>query len=510
VASGLEPRTLLTTTGPVLAPGPRALLVGVGACAVIIVVGTVGSLVSLVRRARRARSDDPLPARQYLALAPTAALFPVGFVLDVLGVPYAFVPALLSLPLGLAVAIIQYGLDDLDLAVHRGVVWALMTALVIVSYAGLVAFAEYVLPTGRHFVVTVAGLALLTAVADPVRRTVQRMVGRWLFGTRDDPETVLMGLGRRLRASGEPASMLASTVEEVRRSLKVPYVEITMPIGDSDATVASTGRVGLPLVEFPMVRDGVVLGRLRVAPRRVGESFTGDEAGILAEIARQAATAAESHRLTLALQRAREDLVIAREEERLRLRRDLHDGLSPIIAGSRMQLHAMRGRLTEGASRDLVTSVIDDLGGAARAIRELIDGLRPSELDLGLEGALRAKASTLLPEGKATVSSTGDLTDLPPAVEVAVYRIAVEAVTNVARHAPGAACAVSLSRDDDLVELVVTDDGPGPDGALRRAGGVGTGSMHQRAEELGGTLTLGPPGPGVAGLAVTARLPLFR
>jgi signal transduction histidine kinase len=510
LASALAPRTLLTSTGDPLAPLPRALLVGVGACAALTVISTIGSLLSLVRRARRARADDPTSARQYLSLVPAAALFPLGFVLDVLGVPHAFVPALLALPLGLAVAIIQYGLDDLDLAVRRGLVSMVMTALALVACACLVAAAEYALPEGRDFVVTVVGLALLTAVADPVRRRVQRLVGWWLFGTRDDPETVLMSLGRRLQASGAPRSMLSSTAEEVQRSLKVPYVEITMPVGGVPATVASTGRAGFPLVDFPMVRDGVVLGALRVSPRRWGEAFTESEVGILTEIARQAATAAESHRLTLELQRAREDLVVAREEERLRLRRDLHDGLSPIVAGSRMQLLAVRGRLSEPVTQGLVASVMDDLAGASQAIRMLIEGLRPADLDLGLEGALRARVAALLPDAPASVVATGDLTRLPPAPEVAAYRIAVEALTNVAKHATGSGCVVTLTADGDVLEVVIADDGPGPTAGLRRAGGVGTASMRMRAEELGGTLTLGPLRPGAAGFAVTARLPLVH
>lgn len=510
LASAQAPRSLLTSTGDPLPPLARALLVGVGACAALAVTSVLGSLVSLVLRARRARVEDPAAASQYLSLVPAAALFPIGFGLDVLGVPHAFVPALLALPVGLAVAIIQYGLDDLDLAVHRGVVFVVMTALALVAYAGLVAVAELALPNGNGFAVTVVGLVVLTAVADPVRRRVQRLVGRWLFGTRDDPETVLMGLGRRLQASGAPSAMLESTAQEVRRSLKVPYVEIRMPVGGEPATVASTGRAGLPLVEFPMVRDGAHLGDLRVSPRRLGETFTAGESDILAEIARQAATAAESHRLTLELQRAREDLVIAREEERLRLRRDLHDGLSPIVAGSRMQLRALRGRLPDDDTRDLVGAVMDDLAGASQAIRVLIEGLRPAELDLGLERAVRARAAALLPDARTVVVVNGDLDRLPPAPEVAAYRIVVEALANVARHAAGAGCVVTLRAGDDVLEVVVTDEGPGAADGLRRAGGVGTASMRQRAEELGGTLTLGPPGPGAAGLAVTARLPLVR
>ena len=175
-----------------------------------------------------------------------------------------------------------------------------------------------------------------------------------------------------------------------------------------------------------------------------------------------------------------------------------------------MQLRALRGRLSEPVTQGLVSSVMDDLAGASQAIRELIDGLRPADLDLGLEGALRARVAALLPDAQASVVATGDLTRVPPAAEVAAYRIVVEALTNVARHAPGAGCVITLTEDDDVLEVVIADDGPGPKAALRRAGGVGTASMRQRAEELGGTLTLGPLRPGAAGLAVTARLPLVR
>ncbi len=508
-AGALAPRSLLTSTSATLPGGARILLLCVAACAVAVAISTLASLVSLMRRARRARRAEPVVARQFLSLAPAAALFPIGFVVDVVGVPHAFVPALLALPAGLGVAIIQYGLDDLDLFVHRGVVWSVMTAAMLLGYAGVLALAQYFLPEQHQFWITVAGLAVLTALFDPLRRRVQRLVGRWLFGTRDDPEIVLMALGRRLQAAGDPLAMLASTAEEVRRSLKVPHVDITMTVGEIETTVVSAGRPGIPTVDFPMLRDGILLGHLQVSPRRIGESFTIGEARLLTEIARQAATAAEAHRLTLALQRARENLVLAREEERLRLRRDLHDGLSPIVAGSRMQLYALRGRLSDPVVSELVTAVATDLGGAARTIRELIDGLRPADLDLGLEGAVRHLAQTLLIDHEVEVTVTGQFTDLPPAVEVAGYRIAAEALTNVAKHAPRASCRLTLRREDGSLEVVVADDGPVTVGRPGRAGGVGIGSMRQRAEELGGSLTLLSE-PGASGLMVRALLPLAR
>ncbi len=496
VAAASHPTDLLTT-GVVKPPLVRALLAGVVVCAAASVAAALVSVVSLVRRARAAQG---MPRRRYLSLAPAGILLPVGIALDSVGVRHGLAPVLVALPLGLGVAILQYGLDDLDLAVDRGVVSAVMLTAAVAVWSAILGLGERFLP-GRSFAVTVVGLALVTVGFDPVRRRVAAGVRRWLYGDRDDPDSVLIGLGERLGAVGDPLEVLAETARSIVRSLRVPRARIRLGTLEPPVYLADEGRPGVPTVPWPMIRGDRVLGTLEVSPRHLGGSFTAAEQTLLAEVARQAATAAEAYELTVALEGASASALLVRDEERDRLRRDLHDGLGPILAGSRMQLHALRTR-AGGGVEGLVDQIAADLTSASSAIRELIDGLRPSALDAGLVAAVESVCATVLPGHDVTVSVLGDPpVGLPPAVEVAALRIVSEAVTNVAKHAEASACVVTIHVGEEL-DIEVTDDGRGSTGSRR---GVGLDSMAVRAAEVGGAVavTTGP-----AGTTVRAHLPL--
>jgi len=148
-------------------------------------------------------------------------------------------------------------------------------------------------------------------------------------------------------------------------------------------------------------------------------------------------------------------------------------------------------------------------------VRRLVEGLRPPALDeLGLVGAC-AQAVERLTAGAAadlsvSVAASDDLPALPAAVEVAAYRIVVEAVTNTVRHAGARRCQVSMAMDAGLaaspavLALAVTDDGTGLPAAGYDGPGHGLAIMRERAEELGGAVTITNGSPGVA---VRAWLP---
>jgi signal transduction histidine kinase len=207
---------------------------------------------------------------------------------------------------------------------------------------------------------------------------------------------------------------------------------------------------------------------------------------------------------------AQERQVLTREEERKRLRRDLHDGLGPALAALTLHVDALRNRAgSGGAAEDLEAGLLglrSGIQGTVSDVRRIVEGLRPPALDeLGLPGALAQLADRL-------TAGTGLIVDVdvpavlrvPAAVEVAAYRVAQEALTNVVRHAgAGRACVRVRPADGDLL-VEVRDDGRGVPGP--REGGVGLGSMRERAEELGGRLEV-DSGPG-RGTRVLARLPL--
>jgi signal transduction histidine kinase len=222
----------------------------------------------------------------------------------------------------------------------------------------------------------------------------------------------------------------------------------------------------------------------------------------------------EALRLSADLQRSRERLVEAREEERRRLRRDLHDGLGPQLSSQALTIDAVRKlmRRDPDAAEELLLDLKADAQAAVTDIRRLVYGLRPPALDdLGFLGALRETAEELGAKGlSVSVEAPEKLPPLSAAVEVAAYRIAQEALTNVVRHAAADACTVSLAIDEGSVLcLEVRDDGRGIPGLRENSparAGVGLTSMRERATELGGSLVVEPLPEG--GTSVRARLPL--
>jgi signal transduction histidine kinase len=281
--------------------------------------------------------------------------------------------------------------------------------------------------------------------------------------------------------------------------------------GESYRTAASYGSPKGEPETIPLVYQREEIGRLVLSPRAPGEAFSDADRGLLEDLARQAEVAVHAVRLTADLQRSRERLVATREEERRRLRRDLHDGLGAQLAGLNVQTGTLRRVIPcdPDAADELVVELREELRGAIADIRRLVYDLRPPALDdLGLVEALRQLAERYGSKDgplRVVVEAPEDIFDLPAAVEVAVYRISQEAITNVARHARATTCVVRLSISDE-VTLEIVDDGVGiPSG---RSAGVGVSSMNERAEELGGacTVEISPGG----GTRVPARLPLAK
>jgi signal transduction histidine kinase len=328
-----------------------------------------------------------------------------------------------------------------------------------------------------------------------------------MYGDRDDPYAVLSRLGQRLEGTLAPDAVLPTVVQTVRESLKLPYAAIAIPEADSWQVVES-GQPHDDPITLPLFYQSESVGELRFSPRAAGESLSAADMRLLNDLARQAGVAVHAARLTRALQRSRERLVTAREEERRRLRRDLHDGLGPQLASQTMKLEAVRDLLTADPSR--AESLIDDLiqqsQNAIADIRRLVYALRPPALDeFGLLGAIREQALHYTSQRlTVTIDAPPSLPPLPAAVEVAAYRIAQEALTNVARHAQAASCTVHIRIDDSWLILEVCDDGVGIADDSRS--GVGLHSMRERAEELGGSFTL-ESSPG-RGTRLMARLPL--
>jgi signal transduction histidine kinase len=313
-------------------------------------------------------------------------------------------------------------------------------------------------------------------------------------------------LGRQLEATPVPDAILPSIVETVAHALRLPYVAIALKHDDDLVVAAAAGTPSAEPVRLPLLYQGQVVGELILGTRPGEEGFSASDRRLLDDLARQAGVASYAVRLTADLQRSRERLVTAREEERRRLRRDLHDGLGPALASVALMADAARNLLAHDP--DAADALLRDLKGEAQAataeVRRVVYQLRPPALDeLGLVPALREGAAQYSQNGlRVSVEAPDQLPALSAAVEVAAYRIAQEAMTNVVRHAGAHLCTVSLHIDGDLY-LEISDNGRGPNGARP---GVGLTSMRERAEELGGSCVVESRPAG--GTRVVARLPL--
>jgi signal transduction histidine kinase len=270
--------------------------------------------------------------------------------------------------------------------------------------------------------------------------------------------------------------------------------------------VGTTGVKELSEV-FTLHYRGTVVGQLWVRPRQ-GQNYLDElDRTVLRLLADQAAPAVAGLRLLEDLQLSRESLVAAREQERLRLRRDLHDGIGPALAGIRLQLDTVRAVLPPGSSETrLLRQVGADIGTVVTELRLITDSLRPPALDqLGLAKAVQELVTRLSsPKCPIRLSAVLDLPELPPAVEVAIYRIVAEALANVINHACATSAYVEIVVKQDTVELNVVDDGVGLPKEPRREG-LGLASMRERAQEIGGQYSITTTSEG--GTRVHASLP---
>ena len=480
-----------------LAPLHLVLLAGLLAC-------VVASVVSARRRYLRAAQIE---RQQLLWLAASAWLIPVTLVvcfadavvdarLDalVLGMLLMTVTAL---PMSIAVAVLRYRLYDLDRVVNRTLVYGALTGLVLAAYYAVVVIVGGLLRTEVSFALTLVTTATVVIVADPLRRRLQRGVDRLMYGDRADPYTGLSRLAARLEDSVTPQMALRTIVDTVADSLKVPFVSVDLVQADPDQSrglrrAASHGDTEPEeRLLVPLTFQGDAVGRL-VVGQRPGEQLSSADHRLLTELARHAGAVVHATRLTIELQASRERLVEAQEDVRRRLRRDLHDGLGPTLAGAVFQVDIARDALPVDAieASEQLDALRRQLKKAVEDIRGMSYALRPPALDNGLVAAITEQISSTSTNRTphVTLSAPPSLPPLPAAVETAAYRIAMEAVANATRHSDARTCAIRLDLNGGL-EVEILDDGRGTDGRPFQAG-VGITSMRERAAELGAALTI--------------------
>jgi signal transduction histidine kinase len=410
-------------------------------------------------------------------------------------------------PVTLTVAITRARLWNIDIVINRALVYGMLTIATMGLYVFVVGALGNLLHVGNNTFIAFLTTGLVAILFQPLRDRLQGWVNRWMYGESHEPVAVLSRLGETLERTGSPQDALDRIVETVARALKLSYAAIQL--GESGIPIASYGIPSEEIVSFPLVYQAETSGHLLVAPRSTGGSFEPFDLRLLENIAHQAGAAAHAARLTTDLRLSRQKLVTALEEERRRIRRDLHDGLGPNLASLTLRLDALRNLLHSDPHR--AEQLLDDLKKQAQAtiqdIRILVYELRPPALDeLGLVGAIRTfidqhtEARPIL-----TLEVPSNLPPLPAALEVAAYRITMEGLNNILRHADASQATVRLILEPEHLRVEIHDDGIGIPPDL--ASGVGLASMRERAEELGGSFEIMPRH---SGFHLRARLPLIE
>lgn len=451
-----------------------------------------------------------------------------------------------AIPVTLTLAVLRRRLWEINPLVQRTLLYGALTVCVVLLYTAVVYYLGALLGGLNRYVVSLIATGLVAAAFAPMKEWLQRQVNRLMKGRHDDPYAVLLELGSQLMQPIAPHAMLEAIARQVKEALRLPYAGIAILVEGRETVIAEAGerrqgRQDVELRGYPIIYRGKSQGMLYAAVRSAGEAFSAEDHKFLEVLLRHAGPLVHNadmlqsmRRLAEDLQESREKLVLAREEERRRIRNNLHDDLAPRLAALAINAAIARKHVEKdpAAAAGMLDELRLTIREAVQDIRSLVHDLRPPALDqLGLIGAIRARMEELAKPGRMA-GNEGDagvdgdegggkpplfemdapetLPALRAAVEVAAYRIATESMVNVVKHAKAAVCRVSLALDGEKrLRIEVVDDGigaarlgqgPGP------AGGIGTLSMRERAAEIGGEWGIEWPESG--GTRVWAVLPL--
>ena len=352
------------------------------------------------------------------------------------------------------------------------------------------------------------GFVLIGISLPSVTRWLRAHINDLVFKQNEDHYILTSLVTKQLQTMTYPQLTLPTLTAIIAHTLQLPYVIIETSYAGPSLRFAFGNQIaGNELNQFPITYLDNPIGMMVVSTGAVEQPLAERDRSLLKEVSQQLGIALRAAQLTTELQASRERLVIAREEERRRIRNDLHDGLAPILAAVQMQLGAIRKLLNQDLPQAeiMINELRDDMRLATTEIRQIVYDLRPPMLDeLGLVGAIK---SFRFPDSEICfeVNASENLPPLSAAVEVAIYRIASEAVHNVVKHAQASLCIICIEVLEDRLRLTVTDDGKGFPEEIQA--GIGLRSMKERAVEVGGTFSI-QTGTG-SGICVMASFPIL-
>lgn len=422
-----------------------------------------------------------------------------------------FIPGIATTLAGQAVvvaSILRWRLYGVDVVVRRSVLWLALLLGALGPYAAVVLFIGLAI---GHTGPVASGVAATVAVLTfgPLSTRIRQSVNRAFYGRRGDPHAVVTDLGRRLSAAPGPEDALIGVTDALTEGLRLPFASIVAASGERLVTRGALEHGDEPSV-IRLTHQGEVVGELQVGHRRGETALAAADRTALEELAHHVGAAVRAVALVRDLTRAKTRLVAARDDERTRLQRDLHDGLGPTLTAILYTVQAASNHLDDDsdATRGLLQQAAADTQRTIDDVRRIVYALGDPALDeLSLADAVRVRADRLQTHGPRSPAFEVDASDigpLPSDVEVATFRIVSEAMANVVRHARATTCRVSLRADEACLDIKVLDDGRGI--GESSPPGVGITSMRDRAEALGGTFRL-DAAPG-GGTLLAVNLPL--
>jgi signal transduction histidine kinase len=471
------------------------------------VLGFLLAMASVVARYRRTTGVERDRLRWLLwSVVAMAVLLPFSFLSELAVVQGLLLLVVVLLPTAaMTVGIVEPDVVPVEDLVVRTVVYGALSLLIVGVDLAVLAVLTGALGSSLDQRQVVLVVLVLTALLyGPLRLQLQRLVRRVMLGRRADPYDAIADLASTLETTDDATDQLAAVTRSVAGAFGVGFVSVEVDRPGGERLVALYGERPAEVRTLPITYREVAIGRLVLPARGLRSRLSRRDEQLLGDLVRQAATAARASRMADELLEGRERMVLAREEERRRIRRDLHDGLGPALSGIVFRLESARLLVDRdpAAAKSHLEQTTGHLRDVVADVRRLVHDLRPPALDdRGLVGALAQLAESQPYE--TTIEAEG-LATLPAALEVAAYRIAAEALTNAARHADASACRLRLAVVGEELVVEVSDDGRGI--PVERQSGVGLMSMRERADELGGrSEVVCPPG---GGTVVRAWLPL--
>jgi signal transduction histidine kinase len=432
-----------------------------------------------------------------------------------LAVGMLYIPIAVMIPTSIVVGVLRHRLFDIDVVIRRSVVYGAMVVGIAAVYVALAAAPGLALGTQIPVQLAVILTVLAAVLFSPLRKRLESLADRYVFGERINRYSLLTSFGVTLEQSVDLPDLLPRLAETVRRGLRASWVRVSLR-GDQrdDWLPEPQGVAGVPggvaaLVE-ELRHDGEVVGRIECGPSE--SAYEQADRELLATLAGQAATAIANVRLTARLReqldevaRSRARIVAAQETERRRIERDIHDGVQQEVVALLAKVRLARNQLGRGEMPDtLLAELQAEIGELLKDLRELAHGIHPPVLtDGGLVAAVEGRAGRL--PLIVTVKADAALRErrLNADVEAAAYFVVCEALTNAVKHARAGEVVVDLSAPDGRLSLTVCDDGTGLGEPVKD--GQGLTNLRDRVEALGGRFS-GEGAPGT-GTRVSADLP---